>query len=124
MKIRFRKNSIRYRLDQVDIRSLKEKGFCEERIDIPPANMLFSLNVSEGDAKSILFDLSYLKLDIPSELIASVIEGSRNGFECEIPGTGDSVLKILVERDFRCLVPRREEDSDAFDNPLQGNATC
>ena len=32
-------------------------------------------------------------------------------------------LRILVEKDFKCLAPREDEDqSDAFDNPSDG--TC
>jgi hypothetical protein len=124
MKIRFRRNTIRYRLDQLDVSSLKVKGFCEERIDIPPTNMVFSLNIAEDDSKTILFDLSHLRLDVPSALMSPLIEGSQTGFECEIPGSGDPVLNILVERDFKCLVPRGEEDNNAFDNPLQDMATC
>ncbi len=124
MKIRFRKNTIRYRLDQIDIKKLKKKGFCEEETDIPPKKFIFSLAISKDDNTNIASEPFHLKLKVSPALIAPVLEGSDIGFECRIPGAGDSILDILVEKDFKCLTPRGEEDANAFENPLSGSATC
>lgn len=124
MKIRFRKNTIRFRLDQVDIENLNKKGSCEDQISIPPNNILFAIHISEDSNLKIIFDPYCLKLEVPSAIIAPMLEGNQVGFECQIPGTGDSILNILVERDFKCLIPRGEEDAHSFDNPMKGNEAC
>jgi hypothetical protein len=119
MKIRFKKNTVRYRLDKIDINHLEENGFCEEKTAILPLNIIFSLTISEENNTNIVFEGFRLKLEIPPALIAPVIEGSQVGFETRIQGTGDSVVEVLVERDFKCLTEDRgEEDAYAFKNPL------
>lgn len=124
MKIRFRKNTIRYRLDQTDVQNLNERGCCEEKTDVPPEGILFSLNISADGTGRVLFDFPRLKAYIPGSLTAPVITGTETGFECTVPGTDGTVVKLIVERDFKCLVPRGEEDVNSFDNPRQGKAAC
>jgi hypothetical protein len=119
MKIRFKKNTVRYRLDKIDINNLDKNGFCEEETDILPQNISFSLTISEENNTNIVFESFRLKLEVPPSLIAPVIEGTQVGFETRIQGTGDSAVEVLVERDFKCLSEDRgEEDAYAFENPL------
>jgi hypothetical protein len=119
MKIRFRKDTVRYRLDKMDINRLDEEGFCEEKTAILPGDIIFSLSISEDNNKSISFEPPYLKLEVPAASMDPVIEGDQVGFECNIQGTGDSVVEVLVERDFKCLTEDRgKEDAHAFEHPL------
>jgi hypothetical protein len=122
MKTRIRKNTIRFRLDKMDIENLDQKGSCGDKIDISPLNLTFTLNVSENErvvSESSSPDYAGLQLGIPCALITPVIDGSQVGFECQVAGTGDSVIDILIERDFKCLTEDRgEEDAHAFDHPL------
>src|SRR5699024_2513513 len=123
MKIRFRKNTIRYRLDKIDIKELVEKGFCQERTTIPPKNLTFSLVISDDDTENIFFEPSQLKLEVPLELITPILDESEVGFERRLQGIDDSIIEVLVEKDFKCLAPRERDDANAFENPLADHST-
>lgn len=122
MKIRIRGNSIRYRLDKKDIEALKADGKAEESTTIGAGNLHFCIKAKSGsDAPFIKLESSAVHLSFPKEQVDQWADGDEVGFSAEIPNADGSVLKILVEKDFKCLTTRDEDDSNAFDNPA---ATC
>jgi len=116
MKIRIRGNSIRYRLDKADIQALKENGKVEEETHIGAHSLHFCIRT--GDKQRVKLEGSGVHMTIPAEQAQTWTDTDQVGFEFEQQNPDNSVLKILVEKDFKCLTEREEDDSNAFENPL------
>ncbi|GEP94075.1 DUF7009 family protein [Chitinophaga cymbidii] len=124
MKIRIRGNSIRYRLDKKDIDVLNEHGKVEEHTWIGAHNLHFCIR-SRGNIvqPAIKLEGSGVHLSVPSPVIEKWAGTEEVGFDFDILNPDGSALKILVEKDFKCLTVRDEDDSAAFENPNAGK-TC
>jgi hypothetical protein len=116
MKIRIRGNSIRYRLDKTDIQALKENGKVEEETRIGAMSLHFCVRV--GDKQKVKLEGSGVHMSILAEKAAEWMDTELVGIEFEQQNPDNSVLKILIEKDFKCLTEREEDDSSAFENPL------
>ena len=125
MKLRLLDDSIRLRLSRSEVVAVHEQGIVESQTRFPDGSVFtFALeappNASEASA-------SYTSTRLVLKLPASQIAGWANDDaavslrgELKLPVGG--VLKLLVEKDFKCLSPRGDEDqSDQFKNP---QTTC
>jgi hypothetical protein len=120
MKIRIKGNSIRYRLDKKDITALQTQQKVEESTVIGAGNLHFCIKSKAGNtAPYIKLESSAIHLSLPQEQIQQWTDTDQVGFSVEIPNTDGSVLQILVEKDFKCLTERSEDEANAFDNPAQ-----
>ncbi|ACU57712.1 DUF7009 family protein [Chitinophaga pinensis] len=120
MKIRIRGNSIRYRLDKKDVDILKNDGKVEESTVIGAGQLHFCLKAKEGATSPFIkLEGPAVHLSFPKEQVRQWIDTDQVGFSAEIPNADGSSLHILVEKDFKCLTERNEDDSNAFDNPLE-----
>ncbi|TWV99064.1 DUF7009 family protein [Chitinophaga pinensis] len=120
MKIRIRGNSIRYRLDKKDIEILKNDGKVEESTTIGAGQLHFCLKAKEGATSPFIkLEGPAVHLSFPKEQIREWTDTDQVGFSAAIPNADGSSLQILVEKDFKCLTERNEDDSNAFDNPLE-----
>ncbi len=122
MKLRIKGNSIRLRVTQGELKQFAEQGRVEDSIDFGPGSRLaYRLcRAPAGDGLQALFADNVITVQVPgpvSERWCSTDEVSLRGEQ----GLNDGVLKLLVEKDFRCLTEREDEDeSDMFDHPLAG----
>lgn len=117
MKIRIRGNSIRYRLDKKDIQALRDQQQVQESTTIGAGSLLFSIKAANGEAISL--EKNNVQLSLPLTQVQQWTETEQVGFSLELPNPDGSILQILVEKDFKCLTERSEDDSQAFDNPAQ-----
>jgi len=129
MKIRIKGNSLRFRLTRQETMQLAAEGRVENQMEI--AGQVFRYTVETGsavEAAAALLVPFEIKVVAPRATVESWTSTDAVGFYAEQPGAGGGRLSIAVEKDFRCLDPRRDEDeSDHFDNPLVGQAhptTC
>ncbi|WP_212001665.1 hypothetical protein [Chitinophaga sp. HK235] len=120
MKIRIRGNSIRYRLDKTDLELLQDTGKVESITHIGATTLHFCLRSKEITDPVIKMEHDGVHLLLPSERLNAWYEPDQVGFELILPNSDGSELKVLVEKDFRCLTTRDEDDSQAFDNPNAG----
>ncbi|SFD25214.1 hypothetical protein SAMN05518672_1011277 [Chitinophaga sp. CF118] len=118
MKIRIRGNSIRYRLDKQDIQLLREQQKVEETTTIGAGTLHFCIK-SKNSGPAIKLEQSGVHLSLPAEQVKNWVETEEVGFSLELPNSDGSVLQILVEKDFKCLTERDEDESMAFDNPTK-----
>ncbi|WP_119079096.1 DUF7009 family protein [Chitinophaga alhagiae] len=124
MKIRIRGNSIRYRLDKADIAVLEARGKVEEHTRIGAHSLHFCVRSKEGlQAPAIQLEGPAVHLAVPATQIQAWTGTDLTGFDAVIINPDGSELKILVEKDFKCLTERGEDESQAFDNPLSSH-TC
>ena len=117
MKIRIRGNSIRYRLDKLDIAALEQQGKVEEDTRIGAGALHFCLKAKDTDKAGIKLEASAVHLSLPRQQVTQWIQTEQVAIEQELPNPDGSVLKILIEKDFKCITSD-EDQSQAFDNPL------
>jgi hypothetical protein len=118
MKIRIRGNSIRYRLDKKDIQTLQEQQKVEEATTIGAGVLHFCIK-AKAAGQFIKLEQTAIHLSVPAEQVKQWIETEQVGFSLEFPNPDGSVLNILIEKDFKCLTERDEDESQAFDNPTK-----
>lgn len=121
MKLRLLDDSIRLRLSQSEVVAAHQGGVVEGRTRFPDGSALtFALEGREsGSAASASYAGGRMVVELPAAEIAAWANDdtavSLRG-ELELPDGG--LLKLLVEKDFRCVTPRDDEDqSDLFVNP-------
>jgi hypothetical protein len=116
MKLRILSNSLRLRLSQTEIGTLKSERQVSGKTNFSNSEFIYSLiiNDSEEDV-SAEFENGHLKVKLSKTIAADWIESEQ----IDIRNTDDSSIKILIEKDFQCLQKRQGEDeSDSFPNPL------
>jgi hypothetical protein len=111
MKLRFHNDSLRLRVSQAEMARLAETGRVEDTLTFGPVRKL-SYSLETGPALAAAFDGQRISIVVPAAAAKHWMESEETGIE----GTSGS-LKVLVEKDFRCL-HSREDDADAFPNPL------
>ncbi|RFS22615.1 hypothetical protein DVR12_12510 [Chitinophaga silvatica] len=120
MKIRLRGNSIRYRLDKNDVELLKATNKVESSTHIGAGILHFCIKRKEISDPVIKLEADGVHLFLPEEQIDNWLLPEQVGFEIIIPNTDGTEVKILVEKDFKCLNTRDEDDSQSFDHPNSG----
>jgi hypothetical protein len=125
MKIRIQGNTIRLRLSQGEVNALNEVGQVEESIQFgatPQETLRYTLQKADVREMGVSYAGHEMKVFVPAGLVCAWAETDQVGLEQEMNlGEGKS-LRILVEKDFKCLTPRQGEDeNDNFPNP---KASC
>ena len=120
MKIRIRGNSIRYRLDKTDMDLLQKTGNVESVTQIGAGSLHFCVRGKDIDDPAIKMERGGIHLLVPETQLAAWYAPEEVGFEFTLPNDDGSGLTILVEKDFKCLTERSEDDSQSFDNPMAG----
>lgn len=119
MKLRITSSSIRLRLSQTDVGNFAENGSIEETLAFGSGDAHRLTYRLERDADASSVRASYvnntLTVSVPVALAESWTSTELVGFDNE--GMSE-VVKILVEKDFKCLTPRAgDEDRDTFPHP-------
>ncbi|MBK7224865.1 MAG: hypothetical protein WAS56_10030 [Saprospiraceae bacterium] len=125
MKLRFSKNSVRLRLSKGEIDYLSKNGNIYEHIQFGPSTeQLFTYCIEQVDSQKYSFSINEKRATVfmpKTECVewcnSDTIVGKDATLDFE---TGS--FYILLEKDFQCLTPRKNEDeSDNFENP---NKSC
>ena len=115
MKLRIRGNSLRLRLTQSEVAALRDYGSVEETVHFSPTSKLvYAIERSGGGEIGARFDEGRILVQVPESIAIEWCNTDRVGFE----GTAGEV-KVLVEKDWQCLAPRDEDESDAYPHPKQ-----
>ena len=126
MKLRVRHNSVRFRLGQSEVEALRNTGSCRERILFPGGAQLEYALVASGNGEiAASFSNGVVTVSIPKDELNSWHATDRIGLRASLDVAGEEKLLVLVEKDFRCLDERVDEDeSDAFANPAGVPQSC
>ena len=122
MKIRIQRNSVRYRLSRTDIQKLSTEGYLEEVT--PFGDSLFVYGVKKSADVSELtadFQNGKITLHIPEQLTDGWADNNVVGYDGEMLFGNNGSLKLLIEKDFKCLDNVTEDQSDNYENPAK---TC
>lgn len=120
MKLRLRENSIRLRLLQSEIKSLRETGCVSEKIRFAPHQTLtYTIKVSETTREiEARFENEEIIVEVPEILAEKWTETGRVGLENEQKFNELLSLRILLEKDFVCSErPADADNRDAFPHP-------
>ena len=119
MKLRIRANTIRLRLSQSEIKSLETGNSVEASLFFEP-KFKYKIEVQTIDKIACNYEDNSLVISLPSQEVRAWVGSEQVGIRgIQILENGDEI-KILVEKDFRCLVPRgEEEDLDTFTHPKE-----
>ena len=118
MKLRIRGQSIRFRLSPEDIATLGRGEPVKEILIFGP-DASFTYGLVPADVSSVSVDPGGTALLIlcPRALVSNLVDTGDVGFEGELSAPNRPSVKVLVEKDFQCLIPRGEDDGMTFPNP-------
>jgi hypothetical protein len=125
MKLRIRKNSLRLRLQQHEVKQLVAAGAVIDETCFGTETLRCSIEMS-ADVSAMCADLASntIRVRVPMADALHWANSDEVGMLAE-QVTPAGPLLLLIEKDFACLQPRdpslREDDSDAFMNP---NSSC
>lgn len=124
MKIRIKGNTIRYRLDKIDIEHLKNSGYCEESIQIMDNTLSFIVKIHQNSANTIDFKSNIVELSLTNLASAQLFDEEKEGIQHSFRHKEGAPLHLTIERDFKCLVPRGDDDQHGFTHPQEGKTSC
>ncbi|MCB9245222.1 MAG: hypothetical protein H6606_02225 [Flavobacteriales bacterium] len=116
MKLRILDNSIRIRLSQTEVDRLSALQEVHATTEFPNYHLNYIICPVEGSDFRVSFNGCVIRVSVPELLLKD-----WNGNETVSLSGESNEIKILVEKDFRCLTDRAEDESDLFSNP---NTNC
>lgn len=121
MKIRIKDNSIRFRLSATDLKQLKKNGKVVSKCAFG-TSQIFKYSVvanKKGNSEVLCIDLkkNHIKVEIAESDVKEWIKTDLEGFDAHMDNGTKEGLYVLLEKDWQCLTPRDEDESDLFPNP-------
>lgn len=121
MKIRILDNSIRFRLSKSDIKTLRKKGKVVSKCQFGTSQEFKYSVVSnkKGNSEFLCIDLkkNHIKIEMAASDVKEWAKTDLEGFDAHMDNGTKKGLYVLVEKDWQCLKPRDEDESDLFTNP-------
>lgn len=126
MKIRILDDSIRLRLTRGEVERVGKGEVVEGATHFPGgASFRYALERGDVEQPGARFDQGRIAVVLPHGTAQAWADGNDVGIEARPAVDGDTTLRLLIEKDFKCLAPRDgEDDTDAFEHPLAGEAQC
>jgi hypothetical protein len=115
MKLRFRNNSLRLRVNRPEVENLAAGGSLEERVEFPGSTRLaYILESSAATTPAASFHEGVIRVSAPDWQIKDWARGDALGLYFQIGGEGVA-LHVAIEKDLECLEgPAEEHDPHAF----------
>jgi len=122
MKIRIRGNSIRFRLMRGEVDHFGKTGSIEQTIHFGDAfggPLTYRLQRSDVDDLTTTFQNGLIVIEVPNDVASEWVNNQALiGLKHLANPKSENPLHVLVEKDYKCLQVRKDEDeSDAFPNP-------
>ena len=117
MKLRINGDSLRLRLSQREVEEFSSEGKTTDSICFGGTTLNYELR--KADSFSSKFSDQKIVIEVPSDIGAKWAISDQVAIEKTISVGDGGNLSILVEKDFKCLTDRPNEDeSDLFENPM------
>jgi hypothetical protein len=115
MKLRFRKDSLRLRLNQKEVAGLASGAALEEQVHFPgDTSMSYILEPSGQAVPNATFRQGTITVSVPHSQCSDWAVSSDTGIYFELAANGSS-LRVAIEKDLECIEgPEEERDPDAF----------
>ena len=124
MKIRINGNQLRLRLTVDEWQRFKLKGKVEDAIQFDPVQkIIYTLRISQGvDQVQACYNHPFIMVLVPQAVAQCWIDGDEVGISASMELEGDKQLHIVVEKDFKCLSERAEDQNlNLFPHPERLN---
>jgi len=123
MKLRFRKNSLRLRINQRELETLAKGSALEEHVHFPGgATLTYILESAPGSAPGARLEGGTIRISAPSQEVAQWAGSDEIGLYFELSANSGN-LKVAIEKDLVCIDgPEEERDPEAF--PRMERSTC
>jgi len=124
MKLRIYQNSIRFRVQMPEINAIKETGKVVVSVQLGPGKddiLKYSVELSQVESPEIVYSPGVIRLLIPEKAGLQWANTDEVGIYASQVFSGEDMLKILLEKDFKCLDDTFEDQSEMFPNP---KSTC
>ena len=122
MKLRVLDNSIRLRLTQTEVRTVNADGLVRGRVQFAGSNSFdYVLESSPATVKpEAHISNNVLTVRVPRMDIQQWADSEQVSIQSDQLLDDGEQLQILIEKDFHCLAPRDEDESDMFPHPNAG----
>src|SRR5687768_15323056 len=114
MKVRIQGNSFRFRLKQPEVERFIAEGNITEKVEFGIAAescLSFALQVAEHEKFSVAFQSNKVIFYLPAGVSDKWASTNSTGFEESIDTGLDRKIKLLVEKDFRCMEACAEDNA-------------
>jgi hypothetical protein len=120
MKLRIQGNSLRFRLTRSEVTRLREDGIVAETAHFGVGRSLTYRirKCSIGAGVRAELEDGVITVQVPAGSVDKWATSDEVGIAAR-----QSVLKIALEKDFRCLTRREEDEADAYPHPVE-QASC
>ena len=128
MKLRIRGNSLRLRVGPAEVERLATGKSVEEMIRFGPTpeqTLCYMIETSH-DVSTVeaIFHANCIRILLPLVMAEKWGRGNEIGIESHRPIGAGATLKVLIEKDFKCIDGRADdEELDAYPNPKR-RANC
>ena len=121
MKLRIKGNSIRFRLTQSEVKIVEQTGLVKDQIKFSNSISLeYEIKVATGlEYVEATYSEDKITLKVNESLIRDWAHSDQVTISSSLDLSSNENLTILIEKDFKCLSPRDEDESDMFPHPKQ-----
>jgi hypothetical protein len=122
MKLRFRENSLRLRVNRPEVENLAAGGSLEERVEFPDnARLSYVLESSPASTPAVSFHDGVIRVSAPDWEVKDWAKTDAIGLYFHV-AAGGKPLKVAIEKDLECVDgPAEGRDPDAF---TRGGKNC
>jgi hypothetical protein len=115
MKLRILGNSLRFRLTRPEVARLHQDGLIEEATHFASARLAYRIRKDDA-AADIGADLAdgTITISVPAGAVDEWAASDEVGIAAR-----HGALRIAIEKDFRCLTRRDEDEADAYPHPVE-----
>ena len=127
MKLRILNNSIRLRLSQTEVNEIAtgNEVRSETQFGTNGSTLIYIFKKSSSDKFQAELSGQEIIISAPGPIVDTWVKTDQVSMEGQQTIDDHSLLRILIEKDFKCLTDRPHEDeSDLFPNPEKGNKNC
>ncbi len=118
MKIRIKGNSIRMRLSRSEVARFAKEGYLEECTEFGSNAFVYALRrVEEGKELSAGFADGKITMIVPASTANEWTTTDKVGFDGNMDTGSGKQLYLLLEKDFKCIDPAHEDQSDNYEHP-------
>ena len=121
MKLRIKGNSIRFRLTQSEVKIVEQTGLVKDQIKFSNSISLeYEIKAVTGlEYVEATYSEDKITLKVNESLIRDWAHSDQVTISSSLDLSSNENLTILIEKDFKCLSPRDEDESDMFPHPKQ-----
>jgi len=124
MKLRIKDNSLRIRITQPELNRLFHEGEIKAYTRLgPDPSQVFQYGLSVDTKREVLsvhYHCNVLMVTITEGMMTEWKEDDKVGFDTVLATGNGEHLRIVIEKDFKCLHPgkNREPELDNYPHPM------